>query len=372
MKPKLRHVEIIPFEDKFLLKDPIGISRGLLVSKDALPLLFLMDGERTLLDIKAEYLRLTGYFLTDEELEAFLKALDQSLLLKNERYKKALDELRQSMLSEGLRRMSHLGEVYPPDAHSCRLFLIGERKEEKLSPLGILVPHMDLRVAKETYWEAYGRLKEDKELVVILGVSHYWHELPFSVLPLDMETPFGVLKTDRKLLERLQSFYSFDLTQDILSYRYEHSVEFASLYAKMLFPEARALAIIVSHGEKELLKTFAENLLRTIEPHIHKTLIISSVDLSHVGRKFGDYFSYDPSFRDIPYLRHLECLEYNQAFDLLEVDQNRTRIDGKYTNFVFGHMLKTYGVEKGRLLDYRIYEENFTDSKVSYASMVFY
>jgi predicted class III extradiol MEMO1 family dioxygenase len=33
--------------------------------------------------------------------------------------------------------------------------------------------------------------------------------------------------------------------------------------------------------------------------------------------------------------------------------------------------LKTAGVERGRLLDYQIYHEDVTDSKVSYASMVF-
>jgi len=371
MKPKLRRLEVIPLKGGFFLKDPLGISEGVFVSPPALSLCLLMDGTKDLSDLKAEYFRLTGYLLKDEVLKQFLDTLDGALLLENENFLSALRDLKNLLLLKGVREMSYAGEVYPRDERACMEFLSGEDKEEKLSPLGVLVPHMDLRVAKKTYWEAYGRLKRDKEIVVILGVSHYWHEYPFSALPLDMETPFGLLKTDRKLLEHLQGFYNFDITHDLLSYRYEHSIEFASVYAKMLFPTARALALIISYGDKNFLKNLAENLLRILDPYIDKTLIISSVDLSHVGRKFGDPFSYDPSFKDKEYLKHIENLEYDQAFELLERDRNRTRIDGQYTNFVFGHLLKTAGVERGRLLDYQIYHEDVTDSKVSYASMVF-
>ena len=184
MKPKLRHTQILPLNGGFLLKDPLGISSGLFVSRDGLTLALLMDGTRSLLDLKADYLKLTGQLLMDGELKSFLEVLERALLLDNENYQAKLRALKESMLSKGVREMSHGGEVYPTDGNSCRLFLFGEEKKEKLSAIGILVPHMDIRVVKDTYWEAYGRLKDDKKLIVILGVSHYWHEFPFSVLPL--------------------------------------------------------------------------------------------------------------------------------------------------------------------------------------------
>lgn len=371
MKPKLRYIDVIALDGGFLIRDPLGISENLLVSKEALLIMSLMDGSRDMLDIKADYFRLTGQIISDEDLMDFLKGLDDALFLENERFADALQYKRREMLTKGIRDMSHVGEVYPADAQACERFLKGPEIQEKLSPLGIMVPHMDIRIAKSTYWEAYGRIKGDKDLVVILGVSHYWHEMPFSVLPLDMKTPFGILKTNRALIEKLQSFYTFDITHDILSYRYEHSIEFASVYAKMIFPEAKALALIVSYGDEKSLKTLGENLLRVVEPFIHKTLFISSVDMSHVGKKFGDSLCYDPSFKDREYLKYLEDLEYEQAFELLEKDKNRTRIDGQYTNFVFAHILKRCGLTKGRILDYKVYYERLTDSKVSYASMVF-
>ncbi len=370
MKPRIRPVEIQPVGDGYLIRDPLGLSQGLIVSQPALLLMSLMDGRRDLLDIKADFLRLTGYLLKEEELRDFLNMLERAMLLDGEAFERALQETKESLLRSGVRPMSHAGEAYPAEPSECLAFLRGEEKVKE-DLLGLLVPHMDLRVAKDTYWEGYGRLGEDKELVVILGVSHYWHEMPFSALPLDMETPFGILKTRKDLVEKLQKFYNFDITHDLLAYRQEHSIEFASLYVKMLFPQAQALALIISYGEPDFLKELAENLLRTIEKELYRSLIISSVDLSHVGRKFGDHESYDPSFRDREYLKLLEELRVEDAFELLKATDNSTRIDGQYTNTVFAHMLRSAGLKGGRIFDYQIYHEDFTDSKVSYASMGF-
>lgn len=370
MKPKVRPLEVIPLEDSFLVKDPAGISEELVVSYHGLLLMWLMDGTRDLSDIRADFFRKTGIILSEAELFNFIETLRRELLLDGEDFKKAIEEKRAELLRRGTRAMSHAGVVYPADAEECKRFLTGKELEKK-EFIGLMVPHMDLRVARETYWQAYGRLKGEKKLVVILGVSHYWHEMPFSVLPLDMETPFGVLPTRKDLIEKLQKSYSFDITHDLLAYTQEHSIEFAAVYAKMLFPEASALALIVSYGEKDFLKALAENLLRLIDRELPNALIISSVDLSHVGKKFGDPFSYDPSSTDLQYLSLLEKLMGEQAFEMLVKTNNPTRIDGQYTNFVFAHMLKKAGLERGELFDYRSYYEKPTDSIVSYASMGF-
>jgi hypothetical protein len=39
----------------------------------------------------------------------------------------------------------------------------------------------------------------------------------------------------------------------------------------MLFPTARALALIISYGDKDFLKYLAENLLRILDPYIDIT-----------------------------------------------------------------------------------------------------
>ncbi|RMH79915.1 MAG: AmmeMemoRadiSam system protein B [Acidobacteria bacterium] len=370
MKPKVRFLTLKPLDGSFLVSDPLGVSPELVLSWEAALLLSLMDGERELVDIKAEFFKRTLRLISDEELKGFIWELHRLLLLDNHRFREHLKRLKEELLSAGVRRAYHAGLAYPSDRVEALGFLKLEEREKR-DMLGLIVPHMDLRVARETYWEGYGRIKEHKELIIILGVSHYWHEMPFSALPLDMETPFGILKTDTELFRKLQELYSFDLAHDILSYRKEHSIEFASLYAKMLFPEAKALALIVSYGSLDFLKELAENLLRLIDRKLHRTFVISSIDLSHVGKKFGDLCSYDPSFRDREYLNLIGELKTEEAFRLLESDQNSTRIDGQYTNVVFSHILRCAGIKSGELFDYKVYHEEPTDSKVSYASMGF-
>ncbi|MCS7261942.1 MAG: AmmeMemoRadiSam system protein B [Aquificaceae bacterium] len=370
MRPKLRAFDLQPLGEGFWVRDPLNLSEGLVVSRLGLLLMSLMDGSMDLKDIRAEFFRRTGNLITEQELLEFVQDLDQALLLESDNFRRAFREAKEKVLAQGVRAMSHVGEVYPPQEDQCREFLQGEEKE-KLNLLGLMVPHMDLRVARRTYWEGYGRVGTEKRLIVILGVSHYWHEMPFSVLPLDMQTPFGRLSTRRDLIEKLQSFYRFDLTHDLLSYSMEHSIEFASLYAKMLFPHAQALAMIVSYGDKELLRGLAQNLLRVLDDDIQSVLFISSVDLSHVGKKFGDARSFDPSFRDRTYLGLMEALQGEEAFNLLQKDGNYTRIDGQYVNLVFAHLLKLAGAREGQLFDYQQYYEESTDSIVSYATLGF-
>lgn len=371
MKPKVRALEAIPLDGGFYLRDPMGISEGLWVSEHALYLISLMDGTRSLLDIKADFLRATGYLLRDEEIKELLESLEENFLLEGPRFRERLNALKQELISKGVREPSHVGIVYPSEPEELRSFLKLEEKEETFPMLGIMAPHMDLRVAKRTYWEGYGRLRGEKKLVLILGVSHYWHEMPFSVLPVDIATPFGTLKTRKDLINKLQELYTFDITHDLLAYRQEHSIEFASLYVGMLYPRAEVLAMIVSYGELEFLKSLAENLLRLVEKELDQTLVVSGIDLSHVGQKFGDVRSYDPSFRDIEYLELIKDLKVEEAFELLQKDKNRTRIDGQYTNVVFTHFLRQAGAKEGRLFDYDKHYERETDSVVSYASVGF-
>ncbi|MDQ7083011.1 MAG: AmmeMemoRadiSam system protein B [Aquificota bacterium] len=177
---------------------------------------------------------------------------------------------------------------------------------------------MDMRVAVDTYGAVYGRLDVNPETVVILGVSHYLHETPFSACPLDLKTPLGVLKSDREVIERLRSMFSYDIFRDILSYTKEHSIEFQSVFVKRLFPEAKVVPLIVSYGEEDLLKDIAQKIAKAVEDR--DVLIISSVDMSHVGKKFGDPASYDPSPRDREYISLLKDMKNEEAFRLLKSD----------------------------------------------------
>ena len=372
MKPKVRFLDIQPYGDKFVLSDPFGLSQPLLISKELLFILSFFDGNKDLREIQAEIFRRTGQLIEIKELEELTKFLDENYLLLNERFLNRIEEERRKILSSGVRKPSHAGEAYPENPEELKNFIenILEKSEDEKA-VGIIVPHMDLRVAKRVYGKVYGKLKEkDYDLIVLLGVSHYYHENPFSVLPLDLETPIGVIKTDVEKANKIRESFEFDVFSDVFAYKNEHSIDFQTIFIKYLFPNAKVIPSIISYGDKELLKRVAKELTKQIEK-AKKPLIISSVDFSHVGRKFGDSSSYDPSFRDREYINYLSELKNDEAFELLERDNNRTRIDGQFTNFVFIEILKNLGANEGKLIDYEIYNEEITDSKVSYAGIIF-
>lgn len=369
-RPAVRYLDVQPYGDKFLLNDPLGVSEPLLITPELLLIVSLMDGSRDEKDIKAEFFKRTGMLLSSEDLKEVINLLDKHHLLLNERFFKKLEELKNSMLKKGVKEPFHAGEAYPKEKDELEKFL-GESLDgsEKEEPLGILVPHMDMRVAISTYGKVYGRVDRKPDVILILGVSHYHHEMPLSVCPLDLETPLGTLQVDREIAEELRKRFDFDLFHDILSYQKEHSIEFQAVFVKYLFPKAKAVPMIISYGDESSLKETADRISEVIEKR--DVLVISSVDMSHVGRKFGDSFSYDPSFRDKEYIKHLERLDSLSAFQLLKSDNNRTRIDGQFTNFVFTEILKNLGAKGGKEIDYQIYHERPTDSKVSYAGMTF-
>ena len=369
-RPRVRYLDAQPYGDKFLITDPFGVSEPVVVTPELLLIMSLMDGTRSEEDIRREFTERTGLLLPEETLREIIENLDRNYLLLNRRFHAKLRSFREDMLKKGVREPFHAGDAYPKEPEELKKFIESSlKREESESPIGILVPHMDMRVAIDTYGKVYGRLRLEPETVVILGVSHYMHETPFSACPLDLDTPIGTLQVDREVLERLRSKFNYDIFQDILSYKKEHSIEFQAVFVKHLFPNAKVVPLIVSYGDESSLKETAERIASSLGNR--EALIISSVDMSHVGKKFGDPASYDPSDRDKEYMKHLSELDSLSAFKLLKSDNNRTRIDGQFTNFVFTELLKLLGAKEGKEIDYRIYDEKLTDSKVSYAGMSF-
>jgi len=374
MKPKVRFFDVQPYGSQFLLNDPVGISPTLLVSRELLLILSLMNGERDLREIQAEFYRLTGKLITSEELKDLIRSLDENYMLLNKRFLERLSQERKKLLASGVREPSHAGVAYPSDPQELMKFienlLIKNPHPEGVT--GILVPHMDLRVAGKVYGKVYGSLiGKQYDLIVILGVSHYYHETPFSVLPLDLKTPIGVIKAPKEDLFEFKKAFEYDIFQDVLAYTREHSIDFQTIFVRHLFPETPAVACIVSYGDERFLKEVAHKLFQFLKRY-KRPLVISSVDFSHVGKKFGDPHSYDPSQKDKAYIETLLNLEAEKGFSLLKSDENRTRIDGMYTNFVFLELLRQLGTTRGKLLDYEIYYEKPTDSKVSYAGILFF
>jgi len=205
---------------------------------------------------------------------------------------------------------------------------------------------------------------------------------------LDFETPFGILKTNKNLIEKinynlkdiLKDNY-FDLFEDILIYRSEHSIESQIPYIKLLEKklidqgkintEIKIVPMIISYGNIELFNKIIDSFINEID--YKKTIFISSIDLSHVGKKFGDQKSFDPKIYDEKYINLLLNLKVNDLFYF----ENMSRIDGIFTNTLLALILNKLSIINdfkinSKLIDYKRYEDKLMDSIVSYASIVYF
>ena len=80
-KPKLRNVEPIPVlvqgREAIGLKDPFELADGMLcVPREALPILALLDGRRSLRDIQAELTRQTRRLVFSDDVRALVDTLE--------------------------------------------------------------------------------------------------------------------------------------------------------------------------------------------------------------------------------------------------------------------------------------------------------
>jgi MEMO1 family protein len=413
IKLKARYLDVKPInlngQNLFLVSDPYKISNDFIVNPIVLLVLSLLNGNNSLSDIKSTIFRLTGIVPTDDELYNLIKFFEDNLFLLDDKFNKAYKNEIENLRKKGFLRGSLMGISYPEDPAKAEEFLFNNNIDNNLNDndlnideisnqiIALIIPHMDLKVARETYFKAYKLLlnnlvknKVDIENVFILGVSHYYHKNPISVFPLDFETPFGILKTNKELIEKINNNLKkilgseyFDLFEDILIYKSEHSIEAQIPYIKLLETklyenkvnkinkELKVIPMIISYGNIELFNKIIDSFISEID--INRTIFISSIDLSHVGKKFGDNSSFDPEKFDKKYIELLSNLDINNLFHF----DNISRIDGIFTNTFLVSILKNISKLNNfeissKLIDYKKYEEKLTDSIVSYCSIVYF
>ncbi|MGE3802712.1 MAG: AmmeMemoRadiSam system protein B, partial [Candidatus Kapaibacterium sp.] len=195
-------------------------------------------------------------------------------------------------------------------------------------------------------------------------------------------------ETDREFIAKFRENLSFHLTEDQIAHRIEHSIEFQALFLRHLFPDrpirivpilASSLYDYVETGrggaeEDERLNELYTNLSRTATELNRKVCWIASVDFCHVGRKFGDSFDARTILDKVR--RHDERLieaatecDAGKFLQRLVDVRNEYKVCGVSPMYA---MLRAAELKRGELLAYDQWDEEETDSAVSFASMAFY
>ncbi|MCA9735436.1 AmmeMemoRadiSam system protein B [candidate division KSB1 bacterium] len=406
MKPRLRYVDAYPVETEngqmIALRDPTGIAEEtVLLSHFAVFILQYFTGEHDVEQILQFVNRDAQIDLAESELRALIETLDTNLFLHNERFFQAKRELEQAFIETGIRKARFAGNSYPAEKTELRTKLENFYKEAGgagvpgpvnglPTPKGIIAPHIDLRIGGATYTHAYKAMVESPaaDVYVIIGTGHSGLENIYSVLPIDFETPLGRMETDKEFIKNLKTNAKADFFSDILPHKYEHTVEFQVLFLQQaLAGKPYKIVPVLSSfnfqmlqdkhyvAQQELIKDFVSALKKTIQDYPGKVTVLASVDMSHVGPRYGDKLPPDEVFLEEVRLQDLRALESVEEPDAEGWVRSITAVQDKYRICGFAPiytLLKTTGANEGKILKY---DKGLMDDKqsvVSYCSAVLY
>lgn len=403
-KPKLRPMVFIRGEaegKKFLvLQDPERIAENVMLSAELEPILLMMNGNNSLLDIQVELTRRSGGEIVPfDEVKKLIMEMDARMLLDSPRFRETMDLSLHFWDVFRLRKPFHAGQAYDRNSQKLREMLEsfyeaddGPGKPYKNGKFvkGLLAPHIDIRSGGPTFAFAYKEIASSSpaDLYIIIGTAHQPSAGPFSITDKDYMTPLGILPTDEEFLAELLKKYNPDwLTKDI-GHRNEHSNEFQVVFLlHALGAETKAKAIQVLAGfnapggedippwEAQEIMDFIEALKETISESGKKVSFIVGGDLAHIGPRYGDDSPVIPSDLEVCSDKDHEMLSFAEKgdskgfYNYIREEKDKRNICGLSPLYT---MLALIEGTKGKLLRYDHWYDQATRSAVTFAAMVWH
>ena len=400
--PKLRGgLEAFPMDQAgqrlILFRDRLGLCESpLVVSEPVAALMMSMNGENSLRDLQAQYMRMTGEILFTENLQAVLQKLDEHLFLENQRFiERAAREVGRFQ-TDPVRRMQHAGKSYPLDPEELRRQLDGffspeaggpgfPEKNKTARPLaGLMAPHIDLQAGGVSFAHAYKASAEAEAPMTwaILGTGHEPVDNYFALARKDFETPLGLVRCDQECCAALLDSAPRDLLAGEYNHHREHTIEFQAVFLAHVHPGAAIVPLLCSFSPDEweedgpYIDHVAESLRSLGQITRRPVGYIASVDLAHIGPTHGDRFRPHEGTISEHMAADRELLEYLKRCDargfmgIIRRERNRRRVCGVAPLYMLAKILE--GRAEGEILhhDHAVVDQE--NSFVTFASMSFY
>ena len=406
MKPKLRPLEISPIEqdgqDYFYFHDRLGFAQGAAVPGVWGTLLSFFDGTRDIEAIVSAYENKHGEQLTPETVERIIERLDEAHFMDSPRFQEFLEGVISEFENASTRPAALAGASYPASPAALRKMLDDFFKAAakiKTQPLfadakvrGIVVPHIDFNRGGATEALAYQQLKNKKfDILVVLGIAHSGVDYPFCAASKDFETPLGTAKCDREFLEALNARVDGKMLNEQYAHKNEHSIEFVAVFLQHLenLKSAKivpilcggffeALRIKKSPQSTPVIADFIKALRETtleFEAKGQSVGFIASVDLAHVGSRFGSdevltlAHLNEIETEDSQFLEAVEAGDAEKAHRALAKNNNARHVDAHPAVYTF---LSAFPELRAQLLEYQQAFDANENSVVSFASMTLY
>ncbi len=406
--PKLRPVEpvnvVVEGRQIVALKDPLQLTdRMLCVPSETLPVLAMLDGRHSLLDIQAHLTRRAGRIVFLDEITSLVESLDEALLLESDRFRDAFERKCAEFRRSPFRSASHVGMSYAADPTELKRefggFFCGESGpglpdffSDPRRPVGLIAPHIDIRAGGRCLAQAYHALgsAQPSDVYVILGTGHSGVEGMFTACTLDFQTPLGRVETDREFIESLSRELGRDAAAEEILHATEHVIEFQVLFLQYLFADRHPFKIVpvlcaLSHhifnedglfGEqRRVFDEFCRALKETCRKSPRSVCFIASADLDHIGPRYGDSFIphrgtvAESLEKDGSMLTLLEHLDVAGFISTVTTEDDARRICGFSPITTMFHCMDA---SEGRLLSLDYAHVDNRNSFVSFTSMIFH
>jgi len=408
--PLLRNLQFSPLKEQdeqyIVLWDPTKLTaEKLIVPLNYFYMLQFFDGEHSLDQIAAEYLKKFGEFFMPDRLEKLVADLDERLFLEGERVEEAKRAAIAAYRQAEVRRAAFSGKGYEGEREKLHAQLEGffsssegppvKPSENRGKPIaGLVAPHYEPRIGGPVYAWAYKELKEadSPDLFVVVGTCHAGLGNLFAVTDKDFETPLGTVPAARDVLARFRQQGGERFFEEDASHQSEHSVEFqlpflqhaiagdkpASIVpvlcafppAAFFVPQLRDMAAIVEQ--------FVQSLKAAIDGAGRRACVIASADLAHIGLRYGDSkpptdFSFHRCMQnDLEMLKHVEQLNPDAFAEFIHKEEDKRRICGFGPIYTLLKLIDLTGAEKGQVLRYDRGVTDQFNSTVTFASMSFF
>lgn len=377
--PRIRYVEAIPFiqdnREVVLLRDGEGVMEApLVVSKETIFLLSLMDGTRTLRDIQADYMRTTGELIYMEEIERIVSILDKNLILYNENYIRHLSQLKREYEAEKVRRPALAGKSYPASKIELLEFLdkalrqghssnLNQYLQDGLIPpnsiTGVIAPHIDYERGMDVYRDTYRHLyNTDKRVFIIIGTSHRPTEKIWSISIKDFATPLDIIPISKEISQKIRENKVLKGYIDEWPHRIEHSIELQlPLLQFMVQDDFEIIPILTGSmhefitGERQIsedqeIEEIIENFTEILNGIGRPYLIIAAADMAHIGAQFGDTYRLDrfvledSRTKDEAILEPISLTDAEGFFNRVKAERDTRRICGLAPIYFILRLLK--------------------------------
>lgn len=406
MKPRLRNIEITKIEhggeEFFYFHDRLGVSSGAAVPQSWGGLLALFDGQHSSSEMVAVYNQNYGEELPLELVEKIIAQLDEALFLDSPRFHAHWDKLVCEFEALDTRATSLAGLSYSDVADELQAAIDGYSEEAaafETRPLpagakvrGIVVPHIDFTRGGVTEALAYRQLLEDEfDTFIVLGIAHSGVHYPFCGVNKSFETPLGTAACDREFFADLHARLGDKLLAEQYAHKSEHSVEFVAVFLQA-FGQLKATKIVpiicggffaeLQSGNSPvatpLIAEFVQALREVVAEHEaqgKRIGFIASVDLAHVGSRFGDDEPLTPErleeirIADLKFLQTIEQGDAEAMHAALAKDNNARNVDAHPAVYT---ILAAFPELRAQLLDYRQAYDEEANSVVSFVAMTLF